>query len=446
MSMPKLKSMGYSNDLYTLDALLVDKASNLVSKMMRPIKTKYNIKCLISLYDYYTIRIDNDLKFCINIDNITASSLYFSYLFDKKYNNSHIIIKNESKHLILPENGVYSVKLDKYTIATAIVSSMRYGAEGNDDGKSFEIQIAGINAQTWFKRVKHGVIRMYKSYLAEENGFIIVSQSGRNKVIYPKDISNIVMDKDIKEDVLRQIHNFMNNKKAYKSINNPYKLGILIKGDPGTGKSSFAYSLAKTIGCNVKIIKPEDIRMGLSIEPSSQASYNGMAIGIKQRNRSNDLVKSSNFNILLIEEIDSLMDTNKKMDVVENQEDINVVVETDGPRNFGPRYRQRLLSEPLRRDQILGYIDDLPENTILIATTNLFDTLDPAMIRPGRFDIKFEMNNFDKEKALQMVLNHGFDESFLDKYEEYPICPATIQYDMVQEKCENIIKGENHNE
>ena len=40
--------------------------------------------------------------------------------------------------------------------------------------------------------------------------------------------------------------------------------------------------------------------------------------------------------------------------------------------------------------------------SIVIATTNYYDKLDEAVKRYGRFDLKLEMNDFNKEQAEEM--------------------------------------------
>lgn len=441
--------MNYDMEIKTLESIILDKASKAAKELTKPIRTKYSVSFVTCIREFYTLYIDGKLRFCVNINDIAYKTLYFSYIFNSKYHNSYVKIKNEAKHLIIPENGVYTAKLDDYTFATAIVANMNYDYD-SDDAKSVKISIVGKNAQSWFRRIKHGSMKLYCSYLSEESGYIIVNKRGKNKVVYPKNMDDIVMDADVKKSVMEQINNFMHNKKAYRAINNPYKLGILIKGEPGTGKSSFAYSLAKMVGCSVRIIQPEEIKSDSPWQVLSSAEP-GRKPSFSASNRQNygaipDEQKTQ-FNVLLIEEIDSLMDANKKLDIEvkeeEPTEDGYDVLDSEISWHAKRRSRSRLVSEPLRRDQIFRFIDDLPENTILVATTNFYETLDKALIRPGRFDIKFSMDNFNEQQALEMVSKYGFDESFLEQYKgKYPICPAVIQYDMVQKKCEDIVKGE----
>ena len=51
--------------------------------------------------------------------------------------------------------------------------------------------------------------------------------------------------------------------------------------------------------------------------------------------------------------------------------------------------------------QLLDGIDS-PENVIFVATTNNYDQLDQALVRPGRFDLSIEIGRMSHETANTM--------------------------------------------
>lgn len=71
-----------------------------------------------------------------------------------------------------------------------------------------------------------------------------------------------------------------------------------------------------------------------------------------------------------------------------------------------------------------------PSNSIIIATTNYYDKLDPALIRDGRFDIKEEITEFDYDNAVELCkifkLSDDKTRAILDN-EQLPINPAYLQ-------------------
>jgi len=72
-----------------------------------------------------------------------------------------------------------------------------------------------------------------------------------------------------------------------------------------------------------------------------------------------------------------------------------------------------LPSEPSRTDELRGtllelcnHLDGLtpfPANVLFIATTNRRDLLDPALVRPGRFDLEIELDASRASRCRELV-------------------------------------------
>ena len=78
-------------------------------------------------------------------------------------------------------------------------------------------------------------------------------------------------------------------------------------------------------------------------------------------------------------------------------------------------------------------------NLIVIATTNYFDRLDPALIRDGRFDYKIELKGLDYETAVKVCEKFGVSPDDIDlKNWKLPIPPATLQTVLLKYKVTNI--------
>lgn len=98
----------------------------------------------------------------------------------------------------------------------------------------------------------------------------------------------------------------------------------------------------------------------------------------------------------------------------------------------------------------LAFLDNPPTGTItandgkfynasiVVATTNNYEKLDPALKRYGRFDLKIELKDFDLEDAREMCkLYHLKLEDIID--EDYLTDDFTIQPSKLQALClENI--------
>jgi chaperone BCS1 len=55
--------------------------------------------------------------------------------------------------------------------------------------------------------------------------------------------------------------------------------------------------------------------------------------------------------------------------------------------------------------EFLQFLDGInsPSNVIFVATTNHIDHIDPALLRKGRFDLKYEMNKISYDLAAEMI-------------------------------------------
>jgi hypothetical protein len=62
----------------------------------------------------------------------------------------------------------------------------------------------------------------------------------------------------------------------------------------------------------------------------------------------------------------------------------------------------------IKLDDLLNLWDGIRENTgrIMIITTNHYDKLDPALIRPGRIDIALNLGNTSRETIAEMYMHY----------------------------------------
>lgn len=204
-----------------------------------------------------------------------------------------------------------------------------------------------------------------------------------------KMISSMVIREDNKIAIEEKVQKFIDNKDVYIEHEITYKLGILLYGAPGTGKTSLAKALACKYMCSLVVINVNDI---LDFKDYSFSSA---------RRDKNDKV------IVLLEDIDCVL----------NDKD-------DRERGTGTTKLHKLL-------QILDGVNS-SDNTIYIATTNYIDRLDSALTRDGRFDLKIEMTNFRKEEAYQLGHKFNFTREEVDAIFEkndvtFPVNPAELQ-------------------
>ncbi|XP_071950080.1 mitochondrial chaperone BCS1-like [Antedon mediterranea] len=162
-----------------------------------------------------------------------------------------------------------------------------------------------------------------------------------DSVILNEGISNLLID-DVKE--------FNNNPKWYSDRGIPYRRGYLLHGPPGCGKSSFIMALAGELQYSICVLNLSDRSL--------------------TDDRLNHLLNvAPQQSIILLEDVDAAFITR------EESEEIAGKYQGLGRVTFSG---------------LLNTLDGVAstEARIVFMTTNYIDRLDPALIRPGRVDVK----------------------------------------------------------
>lgn len=224
-----------------------------------------------------------------------------------------------------------------------------------------------------------------------------VSSEFREKV--RKNVEEIRQKVYIKTEILEKIVGlFLSLKEGMFPGKKPPR-GILFYGPPGTGKTLLMKTLAEKLGLSEPII----IR-----GPEIISQYYGKS---EQRLRqkfdeARDKAEEENLAIIFIDEIDSLA---PRRDLTRGE--------------LEPRLVGQLLSlmDGLEREISKGHV-------IVIGSTNRPEALDPALRRPGRFDmeIEFDPPNVDERKEiLKIILNNyapgRYDDINFDEIAEQTI-------------------------
>lgn len=190
-----------------------------------------------------------------------------------------------------------------------------------------------------------------------------------------KDIKGL--DEEIKE--VSEIVDFIKNPEKYRLLGANIPRGILLDGAPGTGKTLLAKAIAGEA----------DIPFIETTGSSFVEKYVG--VGASRVRTLFEMARKSAPCIIFIDEIDA---------VGAKRED-----------NGGYSEHNQTL------EQLLAEMDGFTERTgiVVIAATNRLSSLDPALVRPGRFDRKITVNLPDRKGREEILKLHGtnkpFDES-----------------------------------
>lgn len=159
----------------------------------------------------------------------------------------------------------------------------------------------------------------------------------------------------------------------FKKIGISPPKGILLYGPPGTGKTLLAKAVATSANCTfIEIVASELVQKFIGE-------------GAKLVRDIFKLAREKAPSIVFIDEIDAL--AAERIDIG-----------TSGEREVH-RTMMQLLTE------IDGF--NSLDNVKIITATNRFDILDPALLRPGRFDRLIEIPLPDKESRLDILKIHA---------------------------------------
>ncbi len=196
---------------------------------------------------------------------------------------------------------------------------------------------------------------------------LVPTKDGKNRITF-KDVAGA---EEAKEE-LHEVVDFLKNPKKFLSIGARIPRGVLLLGPPGTGKTLMAKAVAGEANVPFFTI--------------SGSEFVEMFVGVGA-SRVRDLFKQAKKNAPAIVFIDEI-------DAVGRQRGAGL--------GGGHDEREQTLN------QILVEMDgfDTNVNVIVIASTNRPDVLDPALLRPGRFDRRVMIDNPDIKEREAILKIH----------------------------------------
>lgn len=236
------------------------------------------------------------------------------------------------------------------------------------------LYIFGKYAYRHYRKVSNmidnkNVLKSYKVYGDDSDG---ISFRSLYEILDQRGMDTIFLEDGIKEAISRHIDNYISNGDLYKNRNIIYKTGILLYGEPGTGKTSLIKALANKYNYNLITI--------------DMTTFDLIALDTFTHSINIDDQKY----IIALEDIDC---------IIANREDKSIDKDDKKVVN-----------------KLLQFLDSnsSPNNVIFIATTNHIELLDPALLREGRFDLKVNIGGIKEKKAREMCKSFELSDADTD--------------------------------
>tara|TARA_B110000208_G_scaffold191915_1_gene260930 strand:+ start:4127 stop:5680 length:1554 start_codon:yes stop_codon:yes gene_type:complete len=263
-----------------------------------------------------------------------------------------------------------------------------------------------------------------KQKITDKQYFLTIKSTKNRKITWNKFLynSNRTFDNmyiDNKQHILDKVDFFINNKDYYIKKGIPYTLGLLLYGDPGTGKTSFIKALTNKLKRHIIEISLKKITTcGQLYEAFYMESHDNLNLEFKNK-------------LIVLEDIDAMSEIIKnrvtaKIKNPSSKEDSTDDEDSELIDLTKPQDNDYLLKNLISsmndknrkgcdfinskvKDITLSFILNLFEGVlemdgrIIIMTTNHINKIDPALIRPGRIDEKIHFKLLNSDNINNMI-------------------------------------------
>jgi chaperone BCS1 len=306
--------------------------------------------------------------------------------FAKKARTTRLVYsKIDKKYILSPGYGRYFFQYNgRYGI---IIHAMKEEETPNSKrvttSEHYKITMLGRNSHPTLKALIEETEQLRekdvsRQYIMNWNGNYWSYLPSKRK----RSMTTVYIDPKINKEVVGHIEWFMKNEEWYIIRGIPYRLGILLEGPPGTGKTTYATALAGLFDKPICIAN-------LSSLGSDNAIMNAFA-------------SAPHNAIILLEDVDTFPVANARVETAAPNSNVQALA---GILQAAEKSTAEAIN-PMTLAGLLNAIDGVSasEGRILIMTSNYPEKLDKALVRSGRVDRRVHIGWLPPEEVERMFV------------------------------------------